>query len=135
MSNSGIKIHIGETIKKVVDHKNVPANVICRHFDISNSELNEIYDTPNMDVNELLAWSIFLKYNFFAIYQSYYQTHHSRINPSTSERHVFVKNYYSPEMINYLIKLSINHMSCKEIQNKYNIPKTTLNRWVRKAII
>ena len=135
-------IHIGKHIKKVVEIRGLPVSKACLMFKLSQSQILDMYASKTLDSGILLQWCKLLDYNFFMIYNSHLQLYKplaastrlpkQKMNDS-DEKYVFRKNLYSPYVINWLLdKIDKKQLTPSDIITKYNIPRTTLYRWIKR---
>ncbi|PVV55080.1 transposase [Chryseobacterium sp. HMWF035] len=133
------EIHIGELIKKRILELGYEKDRILKFHKISEDDLKNMLLSESLDSSLILRWSKLLEYDFFRIY-----SHHlilyspqSSINLNDQKKNtvlpVFRKNIYTKEIIDFLIELLKTGQKTKnEIINDYNIPKTTLYKWIDK---
>lgn len=136
-------IHIGHHVKEIARIKNLSMPRACTFLKCNAIEVMRMYELQSMESELLLQWCKLLEYNFFMFYHSHLQLY----KPSAATAHIiqdknesnlhesytFKKNIYSPEIIEYILgKLDKNEVSVKDIITKYNIPRTTIYRWVKK---
>ena len=136
------EIHLGNHIKEISKIKNLSVSRACTFLKCNAQEIHEMYEQKSLDSELLLKWCKLLDYNFFMFYHSHLQLY----KPSAATTHVavaekaslpnpyvFKKNLYSPELIDYILKkLDDNVLSIGEVIKLYNIPRTTIYRWVKK---
>jgi len=132
-------IHIGQIIQSKVQEQAVKTERLTKYFDCNENEINEMYQAETIDTGLLLQWCKLLKIDFFRYFVGHLAMYHS-INVHSgnkkAERPVgeFRKNVYSKEIIDFiLLQVKESKMTLTEIRQKYNIPKTTIHRWIRKA--
>lgn len=136
-------IHIGKHIKELVSLKNISDERIYRFFKKEFIDLDKLYRLESIDSNELLMWSKLLKYNLFYFYNSHLQIHSpdsARCTVKSIEKvkstYSFSKNYYSNEVIQFIVDLHLKkNKPISLIIKEYNIPKTTIHRWIKKSNI
>ena len=134
-------IHIGELIKELVQERGIELYRICNFMKCTEQEVNEMYNMENMSTDVLLRWSKLLEYDFFRLYSQHlilyapvrntnYKEFHGNMPPSLPK---FRKNVYTKEVIDYILnKIKTGEMKKNEIIERYNIPKTTLYKWISK---
>lgn len=136
------KIDIGKHIEKVAELRGVSLLRACKFFKCNKGDILDMYTKHSLDCELLLKWSKLLDYNFFM----FYHTHLQFYKPSAvsanlkgvqltenDKSYVFRKNLYSVDVVNWLMnKLDNGELTPKEIMLKYNIPRTTLYRWIRR---
>lgn len=97
-----------------------------------------MYQSKSIETDKLLLWSKLLEYDFFRIYTQ----HLVLYAPPTSINYKkctktslpqFRKNVYTTEIINFFLEmLEKKEITKKEIIERYNIPKTTFYKWIKK---
>lgn len=131
-------IHIGQMIEKRVAESGIEMSRICNFLKCTETEIEEMYQKKSLDTEILLKWSKLLEYDFFRIY-----SHHLILyappavgkekgnKKSTLPR--FRKNIYTKEVIDFIIEqIETGEMTKNEVMARYNIPKTTLYKWISK---
>lgn len=134
-------IHIGELIEKRLLEKKLEVSRVCMFFNCSEEVLTSMYKSKNLSTDLLLRWSKLLEYDFFRLYSQHLILYSpsSKLNASEisnitkSELPEFRKNIYTQEVIYFILEL-IEHKekTILQIIDDYNIPKTTLYKWIRK---
>lgn len=138
-------IHIGRQIEEISNEQNITLERACKFLKCDAVDIENMYRSASLDSQLLLQWSKLLNYNLFM----FYHTHLQIYSPSSATARIkkidtkdkvissefrFRKNLYSPEIIEWLLaKLETRELSVKEIIKRYNIPKTTIYRWKKKA--
>ncbi|WP_312554705.1 transposase [Empedobacter brevis] len=135
------EIHIGLLIKQLVTEKRIELSRICNFMKCTEYEAKEMYKMKSLNTEVLLKWSKLLEYDFFRLYSqhlilyapvgnnNYAQS--SRNSKESLPR--FRKNIYTKEMIDYILnKIDTGEMKNVEVIERYNIPKTTLYKWISK---
>ncbi|PTT39777.1 transposase [Chryseobacterium sp. HMWF028] len=133
-------IHIGSMINKRVKECETPIPRICKFFNCTEEDILEMYNAKSLDTEILLKWSKILEYDFFRFYSQnlifYSPTSpdvKSKKKKSDSEMPYFRKNIYTKEVINFMIEMIETGKKTKsQIISEYNIPKTTLYKWIEK---
>lgn len=132
-------IHIGELIHQIVKLKDVDKKRIINFFNDNALDLNEVYNSKNISSDNLLKWSKLLKYDFFRVYSQHIMLYANmeplipKEDKSKSQIPIFKKSIYTKEIIDFICELIKNKQKSKEqIITEYNIPKTTLYRWLKK---
>lgn len=134
-------INIGEIIKREVLSLKIEATRICNFMKCTEEEVDKMYAMKSMDCELLLRWSKLLEYDFFRLYSQHLILYAPvkkgdftiAENPRVSSLPRFRKNIYTKEMIEFvLLKVEKREMSKQEIIERYNIPKTTLYKWISK---
>ncbi|MFP3598699.1 helix-turn-helix domain-containing protein [Chryseobacterium sp. SIMBA_029] len=102
-----------------------------------------MFAQENLSTYILLKWSKLLEYDFFRVYSHHLVLYspqrrrngdikHEKI-PQQSVVPQFRKSLYTKEIIAFILELiSSGEKSKKEIIEEYNIPKTTLYKWLHK---
>jgi len=96
-----------------------------------------MYQTKSLSIDIVLRWSKLLEYDFFRIYTQHLILYapptgrsKERIKSSLPK---FRKNIYTKEVIEFILELLEKEEKTKvEILQEYNIPKTTLYKWIDK---
>lgn len=130
-------IHIGKLIEQRMQECDVSIERAAAFLKMPEEKIEKMYTQKALDCEVLLRWSKLLKYDFFRLYSQHlilYAPQDSKQNKPKkqieSKLPVFKKNIYTQEVINYLIDLvESGKKSCKQIQEEYNIPSTTIFRW------
>lgn len=132
------EIEICELIKIRIAETKVEMKRICNYLEISENELEVLLASNCVSTKHLLKFSKILKYDFFRIYSQ----HLILYSPSsTVEKHIatktslpqFRKNIYTQEIIDFILtQISSGNFTKTEIIERYNIPKTTLYKWISK---
>ncbi|WP_336733550.1 transposase [Chryseobacterium sp. VD8] len=135
------KIHIGSLIEKRVKELKISTNRICTFFKCSKEEVQNIYLSENISVDNLLKWSKLLEYDFFRVYSQHLILYSPPANPNAATYHKvkrtalpeFRKHLYTQEVIYFVLELiERKEKTCQQIIDDYRIPKTTLYRWLSK---
>ncbi len=139
--NNFKSIHIGKMIENTVADKRIEMSRICNYFKCSDDEIVKIYQSKSLDTEILLKWSKLLQYDFFRMYTQHLMLY---APPSANEKRSkkedkkqtvpqFRKNIYTKEVIDFIIQqIDTEKMTKKQIIERYNIPKTTLYKWISK---
>lgn len=131
------EIHLGKLLQKKVEEENIGTARICHYFKTSEKEIDEMYKSISLDINIVLKWSKLLKYDFFRLYSHhlllYAPKGSKKLNSKKSSLPSFRKNIYTREIIEFILdEIKNEGKTKKEIMTKYNIPKTTLFKWIQK---
>ena len=135
-------IHIGSVIQEQVQLQQIPMSRICKFFNYTDSEIDAMYTKESLDSNDLLKWSKLLKYNLFLYYQNHLilyapsgaSNKHKNISRGQNS-HTFRKNIYTQEIKDYMVNLVLRKgKEPMEVAEKYQIPKNTLYRWLKKNV-
>ncbi len=134
------KIHIGTLISHRVTESSIEMPRICNFLKCTEEEITEMYKKQDLTTDVLLKWSKLLKYDFFRIYSQHLILY---APPSASENFSkkqisklprFRKNIYTQEIIDFIMEqITSEKMTKKQVLEKYNIPKTTLHKWINKS--
>ena len=126
-------------IEKEVADCGIEISRICNFMKCDEEEINEMFLNESIQTNILLRWSKLLSYDFFRVYSQhlifYAPPSKGDSSPEKSNTQLpqFRKNIYTKEVIDFIIEqITTGEMSKKEIIEKYNIPKTTLYKWLSK---
>lgn len=133
------EIHIGRLIREMVDNSDIELSRICKFFNLSAREIDHMYTSENMATDLLLKWSKLLKYDFFRIYTQHLTLYSPPVKRN-SKNHCgeksqlsFRKNIYTKEIIDFMLEMIEKGEKTKaQIITEYNIPKTTLYKWIEK---
>lgn len=131
------KINLGALIKQRIKEMEIDNDRICNYLTISEDELLEIYEKSDIDTENLLKFSKILKYDFFRLYSQhlmlYSSTFIEKDHSIESSLPSFRKNIYSREIIDFILRqIASGKMTKSNVILKYNIPKTTLYKWIKK---
>ena len=129
-----------QLIFQLVTEKGIDDDRIVKFLKVPKSKINEMYQSKDLGTETLLLWSKLLEYDFFRIYSQHLllyappaSLNYKKKDSVTSSLPQFRKNVYTTEIINFIVELYQNkEMTQKEIMDKYNIPKTTLYKWIKK---
>ena len=138
--NNFKSIHIGKMIENTVAESRIEISRICNFFKCSDDEIVKMYQSKSLDTEILLKWSKLLQYDFFRMYTQHLILY---APPSANEKRSkenkkqtvpqFRKNIYTKEVIDFIIEqIDTEKMTKKQIIERYNIPKTTLYKWISK---
>lgn len=134
-------IHIGELIKKRISETEIENHRICAFLNSTEEEINRMYKAKDLSTDILLRWSKLLEYDFFRMYSQHLILYapvskSDRAETSGNERSElprFRKNIYTREVIFFILELvEKKEKTIVQITNEYNIPKSTLNNWIKK---
>lgn len=136
-------IYIGVLIYKLVQHQQQTISRICNFLNVTEDEVDKMYQSKSIDTDMLLRWSKLLKYDLFRIYSQhlilYSPSASMKLVNKSKARHTeeelprFRKNVYTIEIIAYILNLiHSKEKTIAEIIEEYNIPKTTIYRWQKK---
>lgn len=131
-------IHIGELIKTKVKEDDLDTARLCKYFGCTEADLEKMYKQKSIDTEQLLKWSKILEYDFFRIYTQHLifyapPTAVEKAPSQTSALPKFRKNIYTQEVIDFILELvNTGEKTKTQIITEYNIPKTTLYKWLSK---
>lgn len=129
-------IDIGKIINSRVQELGFDDNKVCKFVNCTLSELHDCYNNRSIDTDILLKLSKLLNYDFFRLYSQHLILHSPMMNEakiSSTKLPLFRKNIYTKEIIDFILyKIKSNDMTVREVIIKYNIPKTTLYKWIKK---
>ena len=127
-------------IEKIVAESGIEISRLCNFMKCTEEEILKMYKVPSLDTELLLKWSKILDYDFFRLYTQHLMLY---APPSANEKRSkenkkqtipeFRKNIYTKEVIDFIIEqIDTEKMTKKQIIERYNIPKTTLYKWISK---
>ncbi|KFC21605.1 transposase [Chryseobacterium sp. FH1] len=132
-------IHIGGLIKQRVLECEIEDQRICNFLKCSDTELLQMYEQESLDSEILLRWSKILSYDFFRIYSQHliFYSPPTKVlqnqNVKKTALPTFRKNIYTQEVIDFILEqIESKEMTKSEVIERYNIPKTTLYKWMYK---
>ncbi|MGV0827330.1 hypothetical protein ACTS9C_00390 [Empedobacter brevis] len=134
-------IHIGSLIRRRVIECRIEMLRICNFMKCTEQKVEKMYEMDSLDTEVLLKWSKLLEYDFFRLYSQHlilYAPVESRTYVYSNKNRNsslprFRKNIYTKEMIDYILnKVNTGELNKSEIIERYNIPKTTLYKWISK---
>ena len=112
---------------------------ICSFMKTNEEEITEMYKAKSLDTEILLKWSKLLEYDFFRIYTQHlilYDPPSATEQISQNKKSAlpqFRKNIYTKEVIDFILEqISTEEMTKNQVIERYNIPKTTLYKWISK---
>lgn len=142
MSGDNFKnINIGSLIKTRVSELNIDESRIRNFLNCTTIELENMYRSEELSTGILLRWSKLLEYDFFRIY-----SHHLVLYSPPSGQGLnivkgkklhglpeFRKSLYTIEVISFILEMiETGGKTKQQITNEYNIPKSTLYKWMSK---
>lgn len=130
-------IHIGELIEGIVKESQMDIKRICKFLDTDEDEVKNMYLRDSLETNILLKWSKLLSYDFFRFYSQHLILYSPQVKTremkSGTKAHLFRKNIYTREIIDFILEqINTNVKTPKQVVDDYNIPKTTLYKWMSK---
>lgn len=134
------EIHIGNYIKEQMEQKEISIERACNFFKTGEKEVVRMYGNKSIDTDSLLKWCKLLEYDFFRIYVTHLLLYdgisHTKNNKKireSGEKIIFRKNIYTKEIKEFLVGLvASDQKTVSQITDEYNIPRTTLYKWLRK---
>lgn len=131
-------IHIGSLIRSKVEEYQIPIERISRFLDRTEDDIEKMYHEQSIDTDVLLKWCKLLKFDFFRFYTGHLILYapQSRMDNKDGQKKstmVFRKNIYTQEVKDFILeKIESGVMTANEVVLRYNIPKTTLYKWMKK---
>ncbi len=133
-------IDIGFLIKERVTECGIEIPRICSFLQCTENHVLEMYRSKSMDARLLLRWSKLLEYDFFRIYSQHLILHspqssreYNNLKESNKKLPRFRKNLYTKEIIDFILELLETKQKTRlQVIKEYNIPKTTLYKWIDK---
>ncbi|KAB1232057.1 transposase [Chryseobacterium viscerum] len=131
-------IHIGSLIRSKVEEYQIPIERISRFLDKTEDDIEKMYHEQSIDTDVLLKWCKLLKFDFFRFYSGHLILYapQSKMDNRDSQKKstmVFRKNIYTQEVKDFILeKIESGVMTANEVVLRYNIPKTTLYKWMKK---
>lgn len=135
------KINIGTLINQRVVECEIEMSRLCKFFNCTEEEISQVYKSESLDTENLLKWSRILEYDFFRIYSQHLilysppsKTFSKKVKTNEGSKiPSFRKNIYTQEVIAFILEMLENEEKTKlQIMEEYNIPKTTLYKWIKK---
>lgn len=135
-----LNIHIGKLIKTRVDEKEIDIERISNFFNCNELDVLQMYESEHLDSYFLLKWSKLLKYDFFRIYSQHLilfsppqSVHYKEGEETKTSLPEFRKNLYTKEIIDFVLQqIDSGEMTKRQVIERYQIPKTTLYKWIDK---
>lgn len=133
------KIHIGYVLKSIVYERNLEEEYVLKYFKITKETLDEIYNTKNVKLDELLKWSKFLRFDLFRLFSMHLMLHHgisiTKSMKADGNAGISIrKNVYTQEIKVFVVNQIRNEeISVTDAIKKYSIPKTTLYKWLKQV--
>lgn len=131
-------IHIGTLINQAVTESGITLSRICNFMKCTKEEVEQMYQAKSLDTEVLLRWSKLLDYDFFRIYSQHlilYAPPSAGKEKGNKKSNLprFRKNIYTKEVIDFILEqITTGEMTKSEVMARYNIPKTTLYKWISK---
>ncbi|KQS91833.1 hypothetical protein [Chryseobacterium sp. Leaf394] len=135
-------IHIGNIIKEITEEREITIQRICNFFKIDEREVFKMFGQKSLESDLILKWSKLAEYDFFRPYVTHLMLF-AGISQNKNNQHLkksgdlqFRKNIYTKEIKEFIMELvNTKQKTLSEINEEYNIPKTTIYRWIRKQDI
>lgn len=129
-------LHIGSVIKRRVEDLGMQTSDIYVKLNCSQARIEEIFQQKSVEVQLLLTFSKLLDFDFFRIYSQHlilYSQHHKDPVKTRINSPEFTRNLYTKEIIDFVLELLNKGIKSRlEIQQDYNIPRSTLQKWISK---
>lgn len=137
-------IHIGELIEIKVKEKEISMERILAFFKIDDEDIiQDMYKAKYLSTADILKWSKLLKYDFFRLYSQHLILYKPQDNvgltlknkkvEKKSKLPEFKKQLYTREIIDFILELIEDKKKTpQQVVKTYNIPETTLYRWIKK---
>lgn len=136
-------IHIGRIIQLRAEENQIEMERICNFMQSTEKEIETMYSQEDLPTGLLLKWSKLLQYDFFRIYSQHLilfapQKRIQRMGKHSESKKVlllpqFRKSLYTGEIIEFILELiRTDKKNIKQVMEEYNIPKTTLYKWLEK---
>lgn len=132
-------IYIGSLINRRVAECEIEISRICKFLKCTEDEVTEMYKAKSIDSNILLRWSKLLEYDFFRLYSQHLMlyspstSNSKKLYKETKQLPKFKKNIYTKELIDFILeRIKNGEMTKLQVIDEYNIPKTTLYKWISK---
>lgn len=130
-------IHIGFLISNEIKKQNINTKKILLHFNCSHARIKSMLLREYIDTEDLLKWCTLLRVDFFRLYSGYLMLHRGiSSKPSIKNNLTEIKirkNVYTYEIKKFIVDIIRNkELSTPEVIKKYNIPKTTVYKWLHQ---
>lgn len=139
MSPNFKNIYIGRMIQQRMEECGISVERAAKFLRVREEDVEKVYSQKSVDSLLLLGWSKLLEYDFFRIYSQHLILYspQDKNKPKRQKTETalprFKKNIYTHEIIMFLVELvESERKSPRDIQREYNIPSTTILRWVDK---
>lgn len=136
-----LKIHLGDLIKKTVEENEIEISRICNFIKCTELDVHRMYESKSLNTEVLLRWCKLLEYDFFRLYSQHLILYAPALGNNETmikkEKKIslpqFKKNIYTKQVIDFILEeISTNQKTKQQVMDRYNIPKTTLYRWISK---
>lgn len=133
-------IHIGSLIKLRVAENKIELERIRNFMKCSEQDIDEMYESKSLDADLIMRWSKLLEYDFFRIYTQHLilfappgKIGYNELKQKKTALPQFRKNIYTKEVIDFILEMVQTGKKTKhQVIEEYNIPKTTLYKWIDK---
>lgn len=131
-------IHIGELIRSKVEEQQISIERVSGFLGRTEDDIENIYGAKSIDTDMLLKLCKLLKFDFFRFYTGHLILYApgSRIDNKATHKGgkiIFRKSIYTQEVKDFILeKIVTGAMTTNEVVQRYKIPKTTLNKWMKK---
>jgi hypothetical protein len=133
-------INIGILIQKYVKEGQIEMERICNFMGCEEEDVKAMYEQSDLRSELLLKWCKLLKYDFFRVYSQHLilfappkSVKADKQGKNKTLLSQFRKNLYTKEMIDFIIEMiKSGEKSKQQVIIEYNIPKTTLYKWLQK---
>lgn len=131
------QIKIGNFIQSRFLETGISMERACNFLKCNEKDIHAMFQQEDLSADVLLKWSKLLEYDFFRIYSQhlimYSPQAPEKYTKCTSRLPKFRKNVYTKEIIEFILELiETEKKSKKQIIDEYQIPKTTLYKWINK---
>lgn len=133
------EINIGQLLSSRMRECKIDEERILNILNIDSATLNSIFQANDINTVMLLKLSKILDYDFFRLYSQhlllYAPCSHNSYDKQNSKSSlpIFKKQLYTKEIIDFILKKYFSkEMNKSQIMKVYNIPKSTLHRWIIK---
>ncbi len=134
-------IHIGQLLRSRLEKENLDSDRVCNFLKCSEAEIEVMFTQKEISTDILLKWSKLLKYDFFRLYSHHLILYAPQKKSGDKKVKVskqsalpqFRKSLYTEEIIMFVLELIFTGQKSKnQVIEEYNIPKTTLYKWIHK---
>lgn len=132
-------INIGKLIEIRWMELNIPIDRTIKYFKCSEEDIFKMFKQEHLNSQDVLKWSKLLEYDFFRIYSQHLILYSPPSTPNDVNKKkndllpTFSKNLYTRDIIDFMFELlDSGNKTKKQIIDEYNIPKTTLYKWIKK---
>jgi hypothetical protein len=134
-------IHIGDFIKRRIIETGTDVSRIYNFFGLPEMNIEDMLAQKSLDSEILLKWSKLLDYDFFRLYSQhlilYSPPASAGYNIKMEDRKYaspqFKKRLYTRDIIEFILEqITLKQKTEQQVINDYNIPKSTLHKWISK---